>query len=110
MQATLKGQTHEALFNENLVSSYFPNVKIFHITGTETPYYCMWGYMESSRFYKEAVARGDKVRTTKFKLVGGNHFVRIPTCPRVSAHLYGQLHYDMPEEFLREVVQGCKEL
>ncbi|KAJ6530686.1 Alpha/Beta hydrolase protein [Mycena capillaripes] len=94
MQATLKVQTHEALFNEKLVSSYFPKVKIFYITGKATPYFCMWGYMESFRLYKEAVARGETVRTTKFKLVEGNHF----------------LHYDMPEEFLREVVQGCDQL
>ncbi|KAF7341425.1 Aminodeoxychorismate synthase [Mycena venus] len=95
MQATLKAQTHEALLNEKLVSCYFPKVKILHISGTETCYYCMWGYMESFRLYNEAVGREEKVRTTKFKLVeGGNHF----------------LHYDIPEEFLREVVQGCQDL
>ncbi|KAJ6522715.1 Alpha/Beta hydrolase protein [Mycena capillaripes] len=94
MQATLKVQTQQALFNVNLVSSYFPQVKVLYITGIETCYYCMWGYMESSRLYAEAVAHGEKVRPTKFKLVeGGNHF----------------LHYDMPDVFLQEVVHGCTE-
>jgi len=95
MQAILKAQTHDALFNADLVSSYFPNVKVLHISGMGTCYYCMWAYMESLRLYNEAVAHGDKVRPTKFKLVeGGNHF----------------LHYDMPDVLLKEVVQGCKEL
>ncbi|KAF7351525.1 Aminodeoxychorismate synthase [Mycena sanguinolenta] len=95
MQAILKTQTHDALFNADLVSSYFPNVEVFHISGTETCYFCMWGYMESLRLYNEALARGDKVRPTKFKLVeGANHF----------------LHYDMPDCLLKEVVQSCKEL
>jgi len=94
MQATLKAQTYEALFNVDKVSSYFPNVKVFYISGIGTCYYCMWAYMESSRLYKEALARGEKVRPTKFKLVeGGNHF----------------LHYDFPDVLLQEIVQSCKE-
>ncbi|KAJ7884414.1 hypothetical protein B0H13DRAFT_1628696 [Mycena leptocephala] len=76
MQGTLKAQTHAALFNESLVSSYFPNVNVVYISGSNTCYSCMWGYTMSSRLYKDAVARGEKVRRTKFKLTeGGNHFV-----------------------------------
>ncbi|KAJ7847505.1 hypothetical protein B0H14DRAFT_3086217 [Mycena olivaceomarginata] len=76
MRATLKAQTHQALFNTDLVSSYFPDVNIFYISGCGTCYYCMWAYMEVSRMYKEAILRGDKVRLITFKLVEeGNHFV-----------------------------------
>jgi hypothetical protein len=76
MRATLKAQTHQALFNTDLLSSYFPDVNIFHISGRGTCYYCMWAYMEVSRMYKEAILRGDKVRPITFKLVEeGNHFV-----------------------------------
>ncbi|KAJ7499595.1 hypothetical protein FB451DRAFT_1162061 [Mycena latifolia] len=75
------------------LSTYFPKVNILYISGVGTCYYCMWAYMESSRLYKEAVSRGEKVRLTKFKLVEeGNHF----------------LHYDFPDLLLREIVQGCK--
>ncbi|KAJ7237967.1 Alpha/Beta hydrolase protein [Mycena rebaudengoi] len=94
MQATLKIQTHKALFDVSLVSSYFPKVNVLYISGIGTCYYCMWAYMESSRLYKEAIEQGEKVRLTKFKLVEqGNHF----------------LHYDLPDLLLREVVQGCKD-
>jgi hypothetical protein len=78
MQATLKIQTHKALFDVSLVSSYFPKVNVLYISGIGTCYYCMWAYMESSRLYKEAIEQGEKVRPTKFKLVEqGNHFVSL---------------------------------
>ncbi|KAF8213022.1 hypothetical protein K438DRAFT_1957603 [Mycena galopus ATCC 62051] len=92
MQATLKVQTQQTLFNVDLASSYFPDVNIFYISGTDTCSYCIWAYMESRRMYKDAVEREEEVRPTLFKLVpGGNHF----------------LHYDMPEIFLEEVLNGC---
>ncbi|KAJ6611318.1 Alpha/Beta hydrolase protein [Mycena sp. CBHHK59/15] len=95
MQALLKVQTHKALFDEALVASLFPNVKVLYISGIGTCYYCMWAHMESSRLYKEALASGQKARPTKFKLVeGGNHF----------------LHYDLPDLLLQEVASGSKEL
>jgi hypothetical protein len=76
MQAVLKLQARQALFNVELASSYFPNINVLHISGTETTCFCMWAYIKSSRLYKEAAARGEKVRPIKFKLVeGGNHFV-----------------------------------
>ncbi|KAJ7191869.1 hypothetical protein GGX14DRAFT_380691, partial [Mycena pura] len=76
MQATLNAQTHQALFNVHLVSSFFPEVNVLYLSGSATCYYCIWAYMESLRMYKEAVAREEKVRRTTFKLVdGGNHFV-----------------------------------
>jgi hypothetical protein len=82
MQGTLKAQTHAALFNESLVSSYFPNVNVVHISGSKTCYFCMWAYIVSSRLYEDAVAAGEKVRRTRFKLIeGGNHFVsNHPSC------------------------------
>ncbi|KAJ7139235.1 Alpha/Beta hydrolase protein [Mycena epipterygia] len=88
----LKTQTHKALFDQDLVASYFPNVNVLYISGEETLFYCMWAYLESVRLYSEAIERGESVRPTKFKLVPeGNHF----------------LHYDVPEIFLREIVNGC---
>ncbi|KAJ6579492.1 hypothetical protein DFH09DRAFT_1445551 [Mycena vulgaris] len=93
MQGILKVQTHKALFDVPLVSSYFPKVNVLYLSGIGTCSNCIWAYMESSRLYKEALASGEKVRPTKFKLVeGGNHF----------------LHYDLPDLLLREVVHGCK--
>jgi hypothetical protein len=82
MQGTLKAQTHAALFNESLLSSYFPNVNVVHISGSKTCYFCMWAYIVSSRLYEDAVAAGEKARRTRFKLIeGGNHFVSDhPSC------------------------------
>jgi len=91
MQATLKVQSHKALFDEALVASYFPNVNVLHITGERTPYYATWAFMESSRLYAEALQRGEAPRPTKYKLVPGNHF----------------LHYDIPERLIEEIVVGC---
>ncbi|KAJ7605118.1 hypothetical protein DFH06DRAFT_1385377 [Mycena polygramma] len=95
MQATLKLQTDKALLDAELVASYFPNVKVLYICGTETCSFCMWAYMECLRLYEEAVAHGEKVRPMKFRLIeGGSHF----------------LHYDAPERLLQEVVHGCSDL
>ncbi|KXN86988.1 hypothetical protein AN958_09331 [Leucoagaricus sp. SymC.cos] len=93
MQATLNKQTHGALFDEKNIASHFPKVNVFYISGAHTCWYCIWGYMESERLYKEAVARGEKVRPTQFHLVQeGNHF----------------LHYDLPDLLLSSVVKGCR--
>ncbi|KAJ7041542.1 hypothetical protein C8F04DRAFT_1079180 [Mycena alexandri] len=91
MQATLRVQAHKALFDQEVVSSFFPAVHIYHISAEYTCSYCMWGYMENFRLYTEALERGERVRPTKFKLVpGGNHF----------------LHCDAPELLLREIIEG----
>ncbi|KAJ6467926.1 Alpha/Beta hydrolase protein [Mycena sanguinolenta] len=89
MQATIKTQFHSALFSADLVTSHFPRTPILHISGAETCYPGMWGYMSSFSQYAAAQERGDVLRPTTFKLVeGGNHF----------------MHYDMPEVFLKEVM------
>lgn len=76
MQATLKTQSDQAMFNEDLASSYFPNVKVLYISGTQTCSFCMWAHMECQRLHMEALERGKSVRSTMFKLIeGGNHFV-----------------------------------
>jgi hypothetical protein len=62
MQARLKVQTHQALFDEDLVSSYFPHGNVLHISGSATYHGYMWGYLESSRLYREAVAAGEQAR------------------------------------------------
>ncbi|KAJ7087027.1 Alpha/Beta hydrolase protein [Mycena crocata] len=91
MQRTLRMQSQKALFDEGLARSYFPNINVLHISGDATCYYCMWAYMESSRLYSEAIGRGEIVRPITFKLLEGNHF----------------LHYDVPELFIRELLDGC---
>ncbi|KAJ6509122.1 Alpha/Beta hydrolase protein [Mycena vulgaris] len=92
MQATYKAQAYNALLNAKLVASFFPNVNVLYMSGEQTSYSCMWSHMESARLYKEALERGEIVRPTTFRLVPeGNHF----------------LHYDAPEIFIREVVDGC---
>jgi hypothetical protein len=109
MQATLNRQTHQALFNPNLVSFHFADVDILYIAGSATCNVCMWGYMESSRRYKEALKRGQKVRPTTFKIVeGGNHFVSGISSLSESSTQIIKLHYDMPGVLLREVAHGCK--
>lgn len=76
MGETLRAQTHRALFDGDLVASYFPNVNVVYMTGEETIPACMWAYMQSVRLYTEAIGRGEHVRPTTFKLVPeGNHFV-----------------------------------
>ncbi|KAJ7139183.1 Alpha/Beta hydrolase protein [Mycena epipterygia] len=91
MGETLRAQTHKALFDGDLVASYFPNVNVVYMSGEETTPTCVWAYMQSVRLYTEAIGRGENVRPTTFKLVpGGNHF----------------LHYDLPEVFLREIIDG----
>ncbi|KAF7378222.1 Aminodeoxychorismate synthase [Mycena sanguinolenta] len=92
MQATLKTQFHSVLFSTDLVTSHFPRTPILHISGAETCYPGMWGYMSSFSSYAAAQERGDVSRPTTFKIVeGGNHF----------------MHYDMPEIFLKEVMANC---
>ncbi|KAJ7671849.1 Alpha/Beta hydrolase protein [Mycena rosella] len=92
MAEILRSQAHHALFDETVVASHFPDVNVFYITGEETACYCIWAYTESSRMYREALERGARPRPTKFKLVPeGNHF----------------LHYDVPEQFLRDITEGC---
>jgi hypothetical protein len=78
VQAVLKTQTYNALFNETLVASYFPDVHIFYILGASTTWFCMWAYMETSRLYKEAIKQKNAARTTSFCLVEeANHFVSV---------------------------------
>lgn len=86
MQALLKTQAYNVLFNEDIVALHFPNVHAFYLVAGSTTWICMWAYMESRRLYKEAKDRKQTVRTTSFHLVdGANHFVSIvtPRSPRV---------------------------
>lgn len=82
MQRVLKTQSQKALFDETLVVSHFPNVHVFYISGSSTCWCCIWAYMETFRLYKEAISRGQLVRTTSFHLFkGGNHFVSTVNSP-----------------------------
>ncbi|KAF7368507.1 Aminodeoxychorismate synthase [Mycena venus] len=93
MQATLKGQFHSAVFSAEVVSSHFPRTAILYISGADTVYPAMWGYMASSSMYAAAQARGDVLRPMTFRLVeGGNHF----------------MHYDSPDVLLGEIVDCRK--
>jgi hypothetical protein len=81
MQALLKTQTYNALFNETLVASYFPDVHIFYISCASTCWFGIWTYMETSRLYKEAMKQGSMARTMSFHLVDdANHFVSVANC------------------------------
>ncbi|KAF9461915.1 Alpha/Beta hydrolase protein [Collybia nuda] len=94
MQALLKRQTHDALFNENLAGSYFPNVHVHYLVAKNSTWFVLWGYIESMRLYEEARNRGQIVRATNFVLVeGANHF----------------LHYENPELMLQLVIAGARQ-
>jgi hypothetical protein len=81
MQALLKTQTYNALFNETLLASYFPNIHMFYFACASTCWFCVWAYMETSRLYKETIKQGSTARTMSFYLVDdANHFVSAVNC------------------------------
>nr|GAT48478.1 predicted protein [Mycena chlorophos] len=88
VQATLKEQAHRALYDPDLVKTYFPNVAVLHISLPETCPFPLWGYFAHKRDYEAAGAEG---RATRFKMLEcGNHF----------------MHYDDPDYLLKEIMEG----
>ncbi|KAG6917598.1 hypothetical protein DXG01_001827 [Tephrocybe rancida] len=93
MQSTLKDMTHRVLYDKNITQTLFPKVPVTYVGATRTNWECAWGYLETKRRYEEELAKGNKVRNTRFFLIeGGNHFA----------------HWDRPKEFLEQIVSGIR--
>jgi pimeloyl-ACP methyl ester carboxylesterase len=90
---TLRRQTHQVIYDEAQVSTFFPNVTLIHNVGENTVWHCMHSYQVTKKRYEEALARGEKPRKTTFIFTkGANHF----------------MHYECPEVLLQQVADGLK--
>jgi len=93
MQGTLNELSYHVLYDENLIKNFFPKVPVTYIGATKANWHCVWGQIEATRIYKEYVAKGVKVRPTRFYQVqDGNHFV----------------HWASPQELMEYVVEGTR--
>ncbi|KAH0581827.1 hypothetical protein J132_09537 [Termitomyces sp. J132] len=93
MQSTLNDLTHRVLYDEKLVNSFFPMVPVTYIGATHTNWHCVWSWIECQRTYNMYLAKGVKVRLTRFfQVQEGNHFV----------------HWDKPKELMEFIVAGIR--
>jgi pimeloyl-ACP methyl ester carboxylesterase len=89
----LARQLDGVVYDEVNASTFFPRVNLIHVTGAQTLWDCMWGYITSQERYNKTIARGGKPRPTQFYLIeGANHF----------------LHWDNPDALFQCVVDGMR--
>ncbi|KAF7294194.1 AB hydrolase-1 domain-containing protein [Mycena chlorophos] len=88
-QESAVAQIQRAVFDASSAASYFPNTSVLYISGANTIPSCLYGHREFARRVKD----GEAARRVKLALIpGGNHF----------------LHYEMPEVFVKEIVERCR--
>ncbi|KAG7087823.1 hypothetical protein E1B28_013762 [Marasmius oreades] len=91
MQTTLKEVSERTLYNERLVRTYFPDLKLTLVVGTKAAWLCAWTVLEVQSIHDARVARGAATRPTKtYKIMGGNHFA----------------HWEVPKTMLEKVCEG----
>ncbi|KAG7087844.1 hypothetical protein E1B28_013782 [Marasmius oreades] len=91
MQSTLKELSDRAFYDERLVKTHFPKLKLTLIVATRTNWLCLWAPMKTQKDHDTHVAGGGAARPLKtYKIEGGNHF----------------LHSEIPKTFLEKVHEG----
>ncbi|KAG7096126.1 hypothetical protein E1B28_006800 [Marasmius oreades] len=90
MQTTLRGMTERVFYDDNLIRSYFPRLKVTVLYASQTNWHCYWGPRELQRTYDERVSKGESARPLKVYKVVGNHM----------------LHWENPECLLKATVEG----
>ncbi|KAG7096125.1 hypothetical protein E1B28_006799 [Marasmius oreades] len=76
MQSTLRTMTEQVFYDENLIKTYFPNLRITVIHCTRSCWHCTWAKNELKRVYDERLSKGVKGRPLRFcEIAGANHFV-----------------------------------
>lgn len=77
IMSAMAGETHRALFDERLVQTYFPRVKVTVMSCRQSVWLCLWVTNRTRTLHDEFVKRGKMVRQTQFiDVEGANHFVR----------------------------------
>ncbi|KAG7087825.1 hypothetical protein E1B28_013764 [Marasmius oreades] len=93
MQQTLREMTERVFYDNNLIESYFPRLKVTITYGTRTTWHCLWVPKEIQRIHDERVASGAKARPMKsYKMSGANHFV----------------HWEHPYLLLKTTTEGMR--
>ncbi|KDQ27273.1 hypothetical protein PLEOSDRAFT_1041611 [Pleurotus ostreatus PC15] len=78
IMSAMAGETHRALFDEKLVQTYFPRVKVTVISCRQSVWLCLWVTNRTQTLHDEFVRRGKTIRQTQFiDVEKANHFVRI---------------------------------
>ncbi|KAL0062747.1 hypothetical protein AAF712_010369 [Marasmius tenuissimus] len=92
MQTVLRDMAQKVFYDEKLIKSYFPKVKITLIVGTRTNWHCIWGPMENKRRYDAHIAQAGKTArpVELYPIEGGNHFA----------------HWEAPKTLLERAVEG----
>ncbi|TFK45298.1 hypothetical protein OE88DRAFT_1715420 [Heliocybe sulcata] len=76
MQPVLRVQAGKALWDEEAVRTVLPRVEVALLTCTAANWYCVYGFIETEKRYKEYLAKGAEVRPIRFiEIEGGNHFI-----------------------------------
>ncbi|KIM42184.1 hypothetical protein M413DRAFT_444643 [Hebeloma cylindrosporum] len=91
MQPVLNMLTQTCLFDEKVTSEVLPKLEIAYLCCAKSPWYCLWGMIETERQYKKHLKLEHKVRPIQFlEIASGNHFV----------------HWDDPEGFFACTVKA----
>ncbi|KAJ8073170.1 hypothetical protein PM082_020039 [Marasmius tenuissimus] len=91
MQTVLRNNTERVFYDEQLIKSYFPKLKITFVVGTRTNWQCLWGPTETAKRYKAHIGEGKAARPVKlYQIEGGNHFA----------------HWEVPKTLLEKAVAG----
>ncbi|KAG7087822.1 hypothetical protein E1B28_013761 [Marasmius oreades] len=93
MQTTLRELTEQVFYDESLIKSHFPHLKVTVVYGTRTTWRSLWGSKELQRSYDERLSKGMKARPLRsYKISGANHF----------------LHWEDPKLLLEKVAEGIR--
>ncbi|KAK7462247.1 hypothetical protein VKT23_007850 [Stygiomarasmius scandens] len=96
MQPAINSMSKEVLFNADLATSFFPNVKFIYLVCTRSNWLSAWGAIETRRQYVEQymkLPKPQRLREMEFVPIdGANHLV----------------HWDDPEQFLDAVMEGIQ--
>ncbi|KAL0570732.1 hypothetical protein V5O48_011223 [Marasmius crinis-equi] len=76
MQNSLRNMTERVFYDETLVKSYFPKVKVTVLFGTRSCWHAVWAALKTGKMYEEKISEGKRPRTLQIvKIEGGNHYV-----------------------------------
>ncbi|KAG7100293.1 hypothetical protein E1B28_002066 [Marasmius oreades] len=92
MQKTLREMVERVLYDENLIHSYFPRVKVTVVHCSQSPWHSYWCAKELQRTYDERLSKGGSARPLKIYKVVGNHM----------------LHWAAPKLLLEATVEGMR--